>query len=154
MYQIFLGQMWCEGWHRTCLQCCRNDWSPNLWHPTSTQATSLWKNKGSSYTNLILQFSLNLPLHGLLVLTPQQCSINSPASGPLPPDAPSWCQAPFDPEGLLRSTFFYLLLPLSIFPFFLWKDIMKLNVNQLMQYCNGHSNLLNRIAIWTCYRTF
>ncbi|RWW13252.1 hypothetical protein BHE74_00059660 [Ensete ventricosum] len=31
------------------------------------------------------------------------CSIDSPASGPLPPDAPSWCQAPFDPEGLLSS---------------------------------------------------
>ncbi|KAJ4840145.1 hypothetical protein Tsubulata_000220 [Turnera subulata] len=33
----------------------------------------------------------------------EQCSINSPASGPLPTDAPSWCQAPFDPEGLLSS---------------------------------------------------
>ncbi|ONK78257.1 uncharacterized protein A4U43_C02F16290 [Asparagus officinalis] len=33
----------------------------------------------------------------------KQCSINSPAKGPLPVDAPSWCQAPFDPEGLLSS---------------------------------------------------
>ncbi|XP_077212358.1 uncharacterized protein LOC143847424 [Tasmannia lanceolata] len=33
----------------------------------------------------------------------KQCSINSPEHGPLPPDAPSWCQAPFDPEGLLSS---------------------------------------------------
>ncbi|XP_042496308.1 heparan-alpha-glucosaminide N-acetyltransferase [Macadamia integrifolia] len=33
----------------------------------------------------------------------KQCSINSPDNGPLPPDAPSWCQAPFDPEGLLSS---------------------------------------------------
>ncbi|WOL01801.1 heparan-alpha-glucosaminide N-acetyltransferase-like isoform X1 [Canna indica] len=33
----------------------------------------------------------------------EQCSINSPASGPLPSDAPSWCQAPFDPEGLLST---------------------------------------------------
>uniref|UniRef100_A0A0E0KQ62 Heparan-alpha-glucosaminide N-acetyltransferase catalytic domain-containing protein n=1 Tax=Oryza punctata TaxID=4537 RepID=A0A0E0KQ62_ORYPU len=33
----------------------------------------------------------------------KQCSINSPQNGPLRPDAPSWCQAPFDPEGLLRS---------------------------------------------------
>jgi len=33
----------------------------------------------------------------------QECSINYPENGPLPPDAPSWCQAPFDPEGLLRS---------------------------------------------------
>jgi heparan-alpha-glucosaminide N-acetyltransferase len=33
----------------------------------------------------------------------KQCSINHPQNGPLPPDAPSWCQAPFDPEGLLSS---------------------------------------------------
>ncbi|KAH0869963.1 hypothetical protein HID58_076985, partial [Brassica napus] len=32
----------------------------------------------------------------------KQCSIYSPHNGPLPPGAPSWCQAPFDPEGLLR----------------------------------------------------
>ncbi|KAK3015231.1 hypothetical protein RJ639_006869 [Escallonia herrerae] len=32
----------------------------------------------------------------------KQCSINSPDYGPLPPDAPSWCRAPFDPEGILR----------------------------------------------------
>ncbi|XP_077227875.1 uncharacterized protein LOC143860906 isoform X2 [Tasmannia lanceolata] len=33
----------------------------------------------------------------------KECSINSPDYGPLPADAPSWCQAPFDPEGLLSS---------------------------------------------------
>ncbi|XP_042507854.1 heparan-alpha-glucosaminide N-acetyltransferase-like [Macadamia integrifolia] len=33
----------------------------------------------------------------------EQCSINSPDYGPLPSNAPSWCQAPFDPEGLLSS---------------------------------------------------
>ncbi|XP_022885254.1 uncharacterized protein LOC111401637 isoform X3 [Olea europaea var. sylvestris] len=33
----------------------------------------------------------------------EQCSINSPDYGPLPSDAPSWCQAPFDPEGLLST---------------------------------------------------
>ncbi|KAG6426666.1 hypothetical protein SASPL_110893 [Salvia splendens] len=33
----------------------------------------------------------------------QQCSINSPNYGPLPPDAPSWCRAPFDPEGILST---------------------------------------------------
>ncbi|PWZ23646.1 Heparan-alpha-glucosaminide N-acetyltransferase [Zea mays] len=32
-----------------------------------------------------------------------ECSIDYPENGPLPPDAPSWCQAPFDPEGLLSS---------------------------------------------------
>ncbi|XP_021900263.1 heparan-alpha-glucosaminide N-acetyltransferase isoform X4 [Carica papaya] len=39
----------------------------------------------------------------------KECSINSPDSGPLPPDAPSWCQAPFDPEGLLSDGHCYLL---------------------------------------------
>ncbi|KAF6134057.1 hypothetical protein GIB67_038348 [Kingdonia uniflora] len=33
----------------------------------------------------------------------KHCSINSPDYGPLPSDAPSWCQAPFEPEGLLSS---------------------------------------------------
>ncbi|XP_072980488.1 uncharacterized protein [Typha angustifolia] len=33
----------------------------------------------------------------------KQCSKNSPQNGPLPPGAQSWCQAPFDPEGLLSS---------------------------------------------------
>ncbi|CAN8265792.1 unnamed protein product [Cochlearia groenlandica] len=33
----------------------------------------------------------------------KQCSINSPHNGPLPLDAPPWCQAPFDPEGLLST---------------------------------------------------
>ncbi|KAK3120358.1 hypothetical protein QOZ80_9AG0686300 [Eleusine coracana subsp. coracana] len=36
-------------------------------------------------------------------LKTMQCSINSPRNGPLPSDAPSWCEAPFDPEGLLSS---------------------------------------------------
>ncbi|XP_026419985.1 uncharacterized protein LOC113315962 [Papaver somniferum] len=33
----------------------------------------------------------------------KQCSVSSPDNGPLPPNAPSWCQAPFDPEGCLSS---------------------------------------------------
>ncbi|KAL5203619.1 hypothetical protein ABZP36_008490 [Zizania latifolia] len=36
-------------------------------------------------------------------LKTEQCSINSPRNGPLPADAPSWCEAPFDPEGVLTS---------------------------------------------------
>ncbi|XP_066382885.1 uncharacterized protein [Miscanthus floridulus] len=36
-------------------------------------------------------------------LKTEQCSINSPRNGPLPSDAPTWCEAPFDPEGLLSS---------------------------------------------------
>ncbi|CAM8988792.1 unnamed protein product [Rhodiola kirilowii] len=33
----------------------------------------------------------------------KQCSINSPNYGSLPADAPSWCQGPFDPEGILST---------------------------------------------------
>lgn len=33
----------------------------------------------------------------------KECSTQSPDYGPLPLDAPSWCSAPFDPEGLLSS---------------------------------------------------
>jgi heparan-alpha-glucosaminide N-acetyltransferase len=28
--------------------------------------------------------------------------MKSPDYGPLPPGAPNWCRAPFDPEGILR----------------------------------------------------
>ncbi|XAR69657.1 Heparan-alpha-glucosaminide N-acetyltransferase [Bertholletia excelsa] len=31
------------------------------------------------------------------------CTLSSPSDGPLRPDAPSWCRAPFEPEGLLSS---------------------------------------------------
>ncbi|XP_076949252.1 uncharacterized protein LOC143621833 [Bidens hawaiensis] len=31
------------------------------------------------------------------------CTLSSPEAGPLRPDAPSWCRAPFEPEGLLSS---------------------------------------------------
>ncbi|KAI5074478.1 hypothetical protein GOP47_0010439 [Adiantum capillus-veneris] len=33
----------------------------------------------------------------------EACSVDSPYSGPLPVNAPAWCMAPFDPEGLLSS---------------------------------------------------
>ncbi|CAI9104895.1 OLC1v1003682C2 [Oldenlandia corymbosa var. corymbosa] len=33
----------------------------------------------------------------------KECSVNSPDYGPLPADAPGWCLAPFDPEGILSS---------------------------------------------------
>lgn len=35
----------------------------------------------------------------------QACTFSSPSSGPLRKDAPSWCRAPFEPEGLLRSEY-------------------------------------------------
>ncbi|PIN01022.1 heparan-alpha-glucosaminide N-acetyltransferase [Handroanthus impetiginosus] len=33
----------------------------------------------------------------------KECSVNSPDYGPLPPNSPAWCLAPFDPEGILSS---------------------------------------------------
>ncbi|KAM3377192.1 heparan-alpha-glucosaminide N-acetyltransferase-like [Capsicum galapagoense] len=46
-----------------------------------------------------IQHLYNRPIYGRL----KECSVSSPDYGPLPPDAPSWCGAPFDPEGLLSS---------------------------------------------------
>ncbi|KAH1259869.1 hypothetical protein GmHk_02G003140 [Glycine max] len=45
----------------------------------------------------------------------KECSVNSPDYGPLPPDPPGWCLAPFDPdgpqaEGILWSVFSFSLL--------------------------------------------
>uniref|UniRef100_A0A3Q7H2D1 DUF5009 domain-containing protein n=1 Tax=Solanum lycopersicum TaxID=4081 RepID=A0A3Q7H2D1_SOLLC len=34
----------------------------------------------------------------------KECSVNSPDYGPPPSNAPGWCLAPFDPEGILRIT--------------------------------------------------
>ncbi|KAK6942752.1 hypothetical protein RJ641_028129 [Dillenia turbinata] len=31
------------------------------------------------------------------------CTLSSPSAGPLRPDAPTWCLAPFEPEGLLST---------------------------------------------------
>lgn len=59
----------------------------------------------------------------LFLVCSQQCSINSPANGPLPPDAPSWCQAPFDPEGLLRYPCFFW--------FYSWNVIIIYCVNAI-----------------------
>jgi hypothetical protein len=39
----------------------------------------------------------------LTLIVSQHCSVNSPDYGPLPPNSPGWCLAPFDPEGILRS---------------------------------------------------
>ncbi|OMO63938.1 hypothetical protein CCACVL1_22167 [Corchorus capsularis] len=44
----------------------------------------------------------------------KECSVNSPDYGPLPPDSPEWCLAPFDPEGILSSVSEILILPRGI----------------------------------------
>ncbi|KAL7588184.1 hypothetical protein Lser_V15G41416 [Lactuca serriola] len=63
----------------------------------------------------------------------QECSINSPDYGPLPPNAPSWCLAPFDPEGLLSS----LMAAITCF--------LGLQYGHVMVHYKGH---MHRIGIW------
>lgn len=56
----------------------------------------------------------------------QACTFSSPSTGPFRKDAPSWCLAPFEPEGLLRfAVHFYFLLYMSK----KLKLILKLNPN-------------------------
>ncbi|VAH47534.1 unnamed protein product [Triticum turgidum subsp. durum] len=68
------------------------DWEYMISGPGSTEKTFSVKILG-------MQHLYGRPVYA----RSQQCSIDSPQNGPLPPDAPSWCQAPFDPEGLLSS---------------------------------------------------
>nr|XP_043621172.1 heparan-alpha-glucosaminide N-acetyltransferase isoform X2 [Erigeron canadensis] len=63
----------------------------------------------------------------------EECSINSPDYGPLPPNAPSWCLAPFDPEGLLSS----LMAAITCF--------LGLQYGHVMVHYKGH---MQRIIIW------
>lgn len=38
----------------------------------------------------------------IISVVTQACTEDSPYEGPLRIDAPSWCHAPFEPEGILR----------------------------------------------------
>ncbi|XP_047966303.1 heparan-alpha-glucosaminide N-acetyltransferase-like isoform X2 [Salvia hispanica] len=40
----------------------------------------------------------------------KECSVNSPDYGLPPPNSPSWCLAPFDPEGILRPGLHHILV--------------------------------------------
>ncbi|GJY63647.1 heparan-alpha-glucosaminide N-acetyltransferase-like protein [Tanacetum coccineum] len=63
----------------------------------------------------------------------EECSINSPDYGPLPANAPAWCLAPFDPEGLLSS----LMAAITCF--------LGLQYGHVMVHYKGH---MQRIIIW------
>ncbi|XP_076885197.1 uncharacterized protein LOC143534643 isoform X2 [Bidens hawaiensis] len=63
----------------------------------------------------------------------EECSVNSPDYGPLPPNAPAWCLAPFDPEGLLSS----LMAAITCF--------LGLQYGHIMVHYKGH---MQRIMIW------
>ncbi|KAK3140675.1 hypothetical protein QOZ80_5AG0404210 [Eleusine coracana subsp. coracana] len=63
----------------------------------------------------------------------KECSINSPDYGPLPPNAPDWCLAPFDPEGLLST----LMAAVSCF--------VGLHFGHVLVHCKNHSP---RMLLW------
>ncbi|KAL6608249.1 hypothetical protein ACP70R_041312 [Stipagrostis hirtigluma subsp. patula] len=63
----------------------------------------------------------------------KECSINSPDYGPLPPNAPNWCLAPFDPEGLLST----LMAAVTCF--------VGLHFGHVLIHCKSHSH---RMLLW------
>ncbi|KAG2624754.1 heparan-alpha-glucosaminide N-acetyltransferase-like [Panicum virgatum] len=63
----------------------------------------------------------------------KECSINSPDYGPLPPNAPDWCLAPFDPEGLLST----LMAAVTCF--------VGLHFGHVLIHCKNHSQ---RMLFW------
>ena len=99
--------MWSKRRDRSSVQCCGNDRQEDTWDsPFIYINTGVCANTGiTSFINPKLNLTSVAWICSfvLFCLYIQQCSINSPGYGPLPPDAPSWCQAPFDPEGILRS---------------------------------------------------
>ncbi|XP_015637525.1 uncharacterized protein [Oryza sativa Japonica Group] len=63
----------------------------------------------------------------------KECSVNSPDYGPLPPNAPDWCLAPFDPEGLLST----LMAAVTCF--------VGLHFGHVLVHCKDHSP---RMLLW------
>ncbi|KAL3517392.1 hypothetical protein ACH5RR_019981 [Cinchona calisaya] len=63
----------------------------------------------------------------------KECSVNAPDYGPLPPDAPGWCLAPFDPEGILSS----LMAAITCF--------MGLHYGHILVHFKGQKD---RVILW------
>ncbi len=96
----------------------------------------------------------------------QECSINSPDYGPLPQNAPGWCLAPFDPEGILRFDngipfFSVSLLYFSLMNWYslysreralkLSKHNLYLNALNNFLYCNSPKNKGTEDAKVSCW---
>lgn len=64
----------------------------------------------------------------------KECSANSPDYGPLPANAPGWCLAPFDPEGLLSS----LMAAVTCF--------VGLHFGQIISHFKDH---MQRMLLWS-----
>lgn len=111
-YQLFVGAIVAITYMALLYGTYVPDWEYQTSGPGSTEKSFLVKcgvrgdtSPGCNAVGMIDRKILGIEhLYGRPVYArSKQCSINSPQNGPLPPDAPSWCQAPFDPEGLLSS---------------------------------------------------
>ncbi|XP_074368402.1 uncharacterized protein LOC141708596 isoform X1 [Apium graveolens] len=67
------------------------------------------------------------------------CSVNSPDYGPLPPNSPGWCLAPFEPEGILSS----LMAAVTCF--------VGLHFGHIIVHCKGHKH---RVVLWSIFAAF
>lgn len=63
----------------------------------------------------VLYFSFVTSYYCCVCCCLQECSVNSPDYGPLPPNSPAWCLAPFDPEGILRLGNKHCVSPSTVF---------------------------------------
>ncbi|XP_058082279.1 uncharacterized protein LOC131230391 isoform X2 [Magnolia sinica] len=63
------------------------------------------------------------------------CTENSPYEGPFKKDAPSWCQAPFEPEGILSSISAVLTA------------IIGVHCGHVLVHMKGHSSRLKHWAV-------
>ncbi|KAJ6972886.1 heparan-alpha-glucosaminide N-acetyltransferase-like isoform X1 [Populus alba x Populus x berolinensis] len=70
----------------------------------------------------------------LTLIVSQHCSVNSPDYGPLPPNSPGWCLAPFDPEGILSS----LMAAITCF--------LGLQFGHILVHFKGH---MQRLCLWS-----
>lgn len=76
-----------------------------VWGINHLYSDPVWQRlRVSSYLQRVARLAkvcLDFMFIGLML---QACTYSSPGSGPFREDAPSWCRAPFEPEGLLRSS--------------------------------------------------
>lgn len=76
----------------------------------------------------------------------QACTFSSPNTGPLRKDAPAWCRAPFEPEGLLR----YEFLEAVLFTHWMSFGINLYVVEFWFQLDFGYHVWHHWDSLWTC----
>ncbi|GKC23852.1 hypothetical protein Tco_1026002 [Tanacetum coccineum] len=68
----------------------------------------------------------------------QACTLASPEVGDLRPDAPTWCRAPFEPEGLLSSISSIL------------SGVIGIHYGHVLIHFKGHVERLKQIQDCSC----